>query len=268
MTRQDDGQNQSIVMTIRLLEELAAASRPQGVTELAKALGEQKARVHRHLATLKAAGVVAQEQVGDRYRLGWKILQLGMSAAEDLELQVLAKRHLIGLRDAVGETVMLAIPANGDALVIDCEPSRAQVTTIVRKGVLFVANTSSLGRTMLAFAAEEVQEAILARAMTRYTDHSIAEPGVLRRRLAQIRERFFDVAVNENIYGVSALAAPVFDQRNAIVGAIGLVGSPFVIKAPPSTELLEPLQDAAQSLSEDMNSTAWGTWRARRKRRI
>lgn len=263
----DDGQIQSVVMTIRLLEELATSPRPLGVTELAKALGEQKARVHRHLATLRAAGAVMQEHAGDRYRLGWKLLQLGMAAADTLEVQILARRHLGRLRDELNQTVMLAIPARGDALVVDCEPSNSQVTTVVKKGVVFIANTSSLGRTMLAFAGDEVQSFIFERALTRYTEFSITQPAALRRRLAQIRERFYDVAVNENIYGVSAISAPVFDQNNAIAAAIGLVGSPFVIKSTPDPEIVDRLQAAAQALSADMQSTAWDEWRARRKTR-
>lgn len=250
-------------MTIRLLEELAATARPLGVTELAKALGEQKARVHRHLSTLKATGAVMQEQAGERYRLGWKILQLGMAAADTLEVQLLAKRHLLKLRDDVNQTVMLAVPAKGDALVVDCEPSHSQVTTVVKRGVVFRANTSSLGRTMLAFASDGVQRFVFERPMTRSTEYSIVDPEALRKRLAQIRDRFFDVAVNENIYGVSAISAPVFDQSNLVVAAVGLVGSPFVITSRPDPELVERLQAAARGLSADMQSTAWDQWRSK-----
>lgn len=263
----DDGNIQSVSMTIRLLEELAASPRPLGVTELAKALGEQKARVHRHLSTLRATGAVMQENAGDRYRLGWKVLQLGIAAANTVEVQVFARRHLGKLRDELDQTVILGIPARGDALVVDCEPSNAQVTTVVKKGVVFIANTSSLGRTMLAFASEDVQAFVLARPMTQYTEFSIVRPTALRRKLAQIRERFFDVAVNENIYGVAAISAPVFDQNNAIVAAIGVVGSPFVIRSHPDPVIVERLQTAAEALSADLQSSAWQQWRAQRATR-
>ena len=75
------GANQSVSVSVSILEAMASAGAPLGVTELAKRLNESKGRTHRHLSTLRALGLVAQDEVSERYFLGWKVFRLGMAAA-------------------------------------------------------------------------------------------------------------------------------------------------------------------------------------------
>src|SRR5690606_16947563 len=91
--------NQSVAMSVRILDELAAFGQPIGVSELARRLNESKGRVHRHLATMRALGLVSQEAVTERYGLGWKIFQLGSAANESFGIRRIAEEHLVRLRD-------------------------------------------------------------------------------------------------------------------------------------------------------------------------
>ena len=43
----------SVAMVAQLLDELAAAPAPMGVSEIARALNQSKARIHRNLVSLK-----------------------------------------------------------------------------------------------------------------------------------------------------------------------------------------------------------------------
>src|SRR5699024_2901851 len=64
---------QSVVMTGQILEALAAAGAPMRLTALANYLGEPKARMHRHLSTLRHLGFVEQDPQTECYRLGLKL---------------------------------------------------------------------------------------------------------------------------------------------------------------------------------------------------
>ena len=59
---------QSDVVAVRVLDALAQSGQPMGVTEIGRTMGESKARVHRHLATLRKLGLVYQEAGSERYR--------------------------------------------------------------------------------------------------------------------------------------------------------------------------------------------------------
>ena len=77
----------SVAMVVRIIEGLAASETSVGVTELARALNESKARIHRNLASLRHFGIVEQDASNDRYRLGWRLYQLGQRAGAFLDLR-------------------------------------------------------------------------------------------------------------------------------------------------------------------------------------
>lgn len=254
--------NQSITAAARVLGELAAARQPLGVTELARRLGESKARVFRHLATLRQVGFVKQESDGDRYQLGWNLYRMGIAAAEQYGLEPVAQRHMALLRDGTQETTAMAVPAGGDALVMGSVASERQVAIAIKLGVVIAANYSALGRVLLAFAEPAVQQQVLARKMVARTAQSITEPARLRERLARIRERWWEVAINENNFGIATLAAPVFDAQDRPCAAVAIVGSSLRIAEPPQEQLLAQVQGCAESISAELGSQAWARWRA------
>src|SRR5262245_20073759 len=84
----------SVAVVAQILDELAAAQQPLGVTQLARQLQHSKARMHRYLASLRRAGLVEQDAASERYRLGWKLFQLGEAAGQQFDLRRLAEGHL------------------------------------------------------------------------------------------------------------------------------------------------------------------------------
>jgi IclR family KDG regulon transcriptional repressor len=255
------GSNQSVTMSARILGELAASPRPLGVSEIARRLGESKARVFRHLATMKQCGLVSQEHAGDAYQLGWNIYRLGVAAANQFGLTRVAQRHMTKLRDITQETTALAIPASGDALVVGSVQSERQVAVSIKNGVVIPANSSALGRVILAFSNEETQQSILSRPLQSFGEQSIVEPAKLLSRLAFIRENYYEIAINENGFGIATMAAPVFDADNKLAAAVALVGSPFNITSTPDKALLTALYECAAAISVELDSTAWTDWR-------
>src|SRR5262244_597095 len=78
---------QSLQTTFRILDELANAQGPVGVSELARTLGELKPRVYRHLSTLKGLGAVFQDAKSGGYSLGSRLFSLGEAALEQFDLR-------------------------------------------------------------------------------------------------------------------------------------------------------------------------------------
>ena len=249
--------NQSVTMSARILGELANSPQALGVTELARRLDESKARIFRHLATMKQVGFVSQEQAGDEYRLGWNIYRLGIAAAEQFSLTRVAQRHMTALRDQTQETAALAIPASGDALVMASVQSQRQISLSVKDGVVIGANSSALGRVLLAFAPPAQQKRVLTRPLKAFSPYSIVEPAQLQARLDFVQANWWEIAVNENAYGISTLAAPVFDERNSILAAVAVVMPSMAGSQAPDPALVRAVQDCAAAISADFNATAW-----------
>jgi len=69
--------NETVGLSLRLLERLASLREPIGVSELAREFASSKATVYRHLQTLMLHGFVRQEAATMRYAAGIKLLILG-----------------------------------------------------------------------------------------------------------------------------------------------------------------------------------------------
>src|SRR6478672_4669322 len=92
---QGSGLIQSVIMTTQIIEALAAAGQPMRLTALAHHLGEPKARMYRHLSTLKHLGYVDQDAQTECYKLGLKLAHMGQAAMEQFDLRRLAEPYMM-----------------------------------------------------------------------------------------------------------------------------------------------------------------------------
>lgn len=248
---------QSVVITGQIIEALAAAGQPMRLTALASQLGEPKAKMHRHLSTLKHLGFVDQDAKTETYRLGLKLVYIGQSAIDQFDLRRLAEPYMSRLRDLTRQTIVLSTPANGDAIINAVVESLNLVTISVRLGYRLPAHASAQGRLNLAFAPAAVQQRILARKLQAFTPRTLVDPAMMRERLAQIRRELFDVSMDETLLGISAVAAPILNFDNELVGAIAIVGTTQDVHEPVDPEQLKLLRACTKAISLRLNSTAY-----------
>ncbi|PWS35001.1 IclR family transcriptional regulator [Falsiroseomonas bella] len=247
----------SVLMAVRVLEAMALAGRAQGVSDLARNLGEPKGRVHRHLVTLRKAGLVAQDATSDRYHLTWRLFQIGQAAGEQFDLRRVAEPAMHRLRDAAGQSVLLAVPTGGEPLVVHALEAPNKVSITVQPGNRPPLHCSAQGRVMLAFAPPELQDRALAARLEAPTPASMTDPAALRARLAAVRERLWETAPSETLLGINVLAAPIFAAGEVLAGSIGLVGSVQFVRDPPDAAMLAALQAAAGEISERLGSARY-----------
>ena len=248
---------QSVVITGQIIEALAAAGQPMRLTALANQLGEPKAKMHRHLSTLKHLGFVDQDAKTETYRLGLKLVYIGQSAIDQFDLRRLAEPYMSRLRDVTRQTVVLSTPATGDAIINAVVESPNLVTISVRLGYRLPAHASAQGRLNLAFAPPAMQQRILARKLQAFTPRTMVDPAKLRERLTQIRQQLFDVSMDETLLGISAVAAPILNFDNELVGAIAIVGTTQDVHEPVDPEQLKLLRACTKAISLRLNSTAY-----------
>jgi IclR family transcriptional regulator, KDG regulon repressor len=248
---------QSVVMAAEVIEALAAAGQPMRLTALANQLGETKAKMHRHLSTLRHLGFVDQDSQTECYGLGPKLVHLGQAAADQFDLRRLAEPYMIRLRDLTRQTVVLSVPASGDAIVSAVVDSPNLVTISVRLGYRLPAHASAQGRVTLAFAPPATQQRVLARKLQSFTQRTIVDPAALRERITRIRGELYEVAMDEVMLGISTVAAPILNFDNELVGAIAIVGTTQYVHEPPEPEQLKLLRACAKALSLKLNSTAF-----------
>src|SRR5713101_8991730 len=94
--------NETVDLSLRLLERLATLREPIGVSELAREFASSKATVYRHLQTLMLHGFVRQEATTMRYAAGIKLFILGERLRERFDVLPVARSEMVRLRDDKG----------------------------------------------------------------------------------------------------------------------------------------------------------------------
>ncbi len=247
----------SVMLTFRVLFELAKSIEAVGVSELARRLGEGRAAVHKHLITLRGLGVVMQGGKSDRYRLGWKLVELGQAAEAQSSIVGLADASMRRLRDASQLTAFLEQASGAGMVVSHAVPSESGIAVTIRKGLQAPTHGSAGGRVMLAFSPKAVQDEALSGELPSMSERMLTNPKEIRQRLARIHEQMFDSTAGESPYGIHSLAAPVLDEQGNFVASVGVLGTGVQIKSPPSADQVRLVQLCAASISRAMGSDAY-----------
>lgn len=249
----------SIAVAFKLLDTMVRAGEPMRITEIARQLDESKAKVHRHLSTLRALGVVEQEKTSEKYRLGWKLFQLGQAAFEQFDLKTIAEPHMARLRDLTSQSAVLAVPSGGEAMVIASLDNTSDTSLRISAvpGATPPTTASAQGRIILAYASKDHREKLLSGPLKAYNNKSMVNIEKIRDRLELIKTRLYETAIEEVMLGFSTVAAPIFDADNKLIGTVGIIGSVQYIADPPNPQQIAHVQSCAATISSVFNSTAY-----------
>src|ERR1044071_8367306 len=144
---------QSVDRAVTVLEILAREGEA-GVTEIAVELGVHKSTAFRLVAALENRGLVAQHMDRGKYRLGVGILRLAGATTARLDLVQESRPICERLAREAGETINIAVLADGFALYLDqvAGPSALQTRNWV--GQRLDLHATSNGNVLLAHTAD------------------------------------------------------------------------------------------------------------------
>jgi IclR family pca regulon transcriptional regulator len=198
-----------------------------GVSELSREVGLSRSTAHRYIATLANLGYLDQDPVTRKYRLGPRVLDLGFSAINSMDLREVAAPHLQALSDETGHTVNMAVLDGADIVYIErCRTSQRGQRDIdlnLHVGSRLPAYCTSMGKVLLAGLPADEQRDVLER-----VDFDQRGPNTLTEReellLELLRVARAGLAVNneELAYGLRSIAAPVRSGTGDVVAAINL----------------------------------------------
>ncbi len=221
---------QSIEVGAALLRALADADGPQSLGVLARAAGMSSAKAHRYLVSYVQAGLVVQGERSGAYDVGPLAVRVGLAALARFDVLRVAGERLAELRDAVEQTVSLAVWTDAGPTVARIELSRHPVTLAVRIGTTFPILTTATGRIFLAYAFDRIPPALLAdelAAMRRvHVPGAPADDAEIEELRDEVRARGLASVDQSFIVGVDAMAGPLFHQDGRLAAAVTVIGRP------------------------------------------
>jgi IclR family acetate operon transcriptional repressor len=213
----------SVVRSLRILEAVAQ-HQPVTVGELARLFDLPKSTVQRSLVTLNEEGWLRPTN-GDitRWEIGARVLAVRPAALQGSSLYAAAREPMSRLRDAINETVHLAVPDGLRCMVlidrVDCDQA---VRTFHEIGSISPLHATATGRAVLAHLAPEQVEEVIAAGLESYSDTTITAPERLRVDLEQTREQGFALNTDQFRLDVCAVAAAILDHKGHPIAAVAI----------------------------------------------
>lgn len=220
-----------------------------GVSEIAQATGLHKATAHRLLMTMLNRGFLERSADGERFRLGLRLMEMGLSALRGLDVRQAAYPYMQQLVDRFGETCTLSVFDRGQMLYIEVVYGEHSLTIAARVGRHLPAHCTASGKVLLAFLPPEITESILCGPLAVYTEKTIASPDLLRQELKLVRARGYAVTDEEFESGIRAISAPIRDLDGKVIAALGLPFPASRFNAERVPEIAQALMDAANAVS-------------------
>jgi DNA-binding IclR family transcriptional regulator len=216
---------QVVDRVVDILETFPKSGPELGVSDVSRALGLKKATTHRLLASLLRRGIVAQDPITRRYRLGMKLWELGSLATTSVDWVDRIKPYLQQLTEAAGETTHLAILNDGQVLYVEKVESSRSLRMPSQVGRRLPVHCTGVGKALVAFLPPEVFAGIVARrGLPAFTAHTVTDPNAMEAELALVRARGFATDDEEIEEGLVCIAAPIRDHTSHVVAAISIAG--------------------------------------------
>lgn len=213
---------------IDIIDTLASAGGPIGVSEISRQLEIGKNNVFRILSALEEKGWVWQENDTKKYSLTGAMARVALKGLSQLDIQQVSLPYLHELQQATGETSALSSRIELERTFIHCIPSNHHVRHIVTVGERRQLWYGSGGKTILAFMTKEEIETVLEQfsnsGVSELASGQVVTVELLREELDQIKEQGYAVAAGERNLDVCGVSAPIFDHNQVVVGSISVSG--------------------------------------------
>ncbi|HEU4567217.1 MAG TPA: IclR family transcriptional regulator [Marmoricola sp.] len=218
------GQVPAATRTLKVLKFLATQPDPVPLERIARAVDLPRSTAYHLVNAMIEEGFVTHIAEERRYCLGVAAFEVGSGFSRQEPLQRLARRHLAGLVDRVGQSAHLAVPHGRDVLYVVEERAPGRPPLVTDVGVRLPAYLTASGRAILA-ALPPAQVRALYPDRSAFVERHGRGPtslSALRTVLAETRQRGHATEEGEVTPGMSSVGAAVLDHNAVPLAGIAV----------------------------------------------
>lgn len=255
MKNQNTSNNsRSIERGLLILGVLAQCGGEITLLELSNRVELNQSTVYRILSTFKKFNYVEQNKSNNKYRIGPAVLALSSGYLRSVNARDAVIQILTGLRDFCGETIHYAVRSGNELIYVEkiqgLHPIGLIATTMGERAPL---HCTAVGKSLLAWLPAKLKQQIVNNYdFVRKTPATIVSPEAFLQELEEVKKRGYALNREEAEEGVSAIAAPVFNQQG-VIGAISVTGpSSRIYEIISTLNLVDELKKASEKVSQLM----------------
>jgi IclR family transcriptional regulator, pca regulon regulatory protein len=238
----------------KLLTIICKSASPLSLSELAKESHLSISTIQRLSYTLLQMGLVDRDLQTKKFKIGPEMITLSFSVIDNLTLKKVAYPHMRKLSEEIDEVVALAVLSGTQVILVESIKTRQILNVNISGGVSIPFHATASGKAMLAFLPEAKVETILGQTdLDKFTDTTTTSLNAFKALLRKVKKRGFATAVDENILGLGAVAAPIRGNDGDVLAALTvLVPTARVTKEKLVGGYSQKVVQTAERISFDM----------------
>ncbi len=197
-------------------------SRELSLTEISRRTSLSKTTVFRLVRTLLHLGFIKQDPESERYYLAPRVLGLGYSVLEGMELRELAFPFLKELSRKCGETVNMAVLDGTELVYVERLKTRQIVNINLHIGSRLPLYNTSMGRALIAYKPEAWLRDYISKLPPEAAPYARRGGKKLREILRQARAKHYAVNNEDLARGLRSIATQIWNQKGEIVAAVNI----------------------------------------------
>jgi DNA-binding IclR family transcriptional regulator len=207
---------------VRILAVFGPDDRTLRMSDIAARAGLHLSTTSRLVAEMVDLGLLSRDP-DRRVRIGVRLWELAARASPTQSLRDAAMPFLEDLHAVVGHHVQLGVLDAGEVLFVERLSAPGAVINYTRIAGRLPLHASSSGLVLLAHAPRELQEAVLARPLRRYTAHTVTTADRLRATLADVRRTGHAWCPGHIHPDALGIAVPVTAPSREVVAAVAAI---------------------------------------------
>jgi|JFJP01.1.fsa_nt_gi DNA-binding IclR family transcriptional regulator len=238
---------------IQILECMAVNNKALTLHEIKMEVDVSPTSAYRILRTLVRLGYLMYNDTSKKYKLSRKMLSLGFQAIQEQGLLEVVLPGLRKIRDEVKETVCFGVMGEEKGIFIEQVPGTHHFCFVLTPGKLFELHCSAPGKALMAFMPESIRSTYLAKMKyERFNANSIQNEADYLKELENVRACGYALDMEEELYGVVCLGAPIFNYSNTPCGAIWFSGPKDRLPSKKLKEYAEVILSVTKSISFEL----------------
>jgi IclR family pca regulon transcriptional regulator len=208
---------------LNVLEAFSRDSPSLSLTEIAEATGLSKSTAFRFTHTLEELGFLNRDPETKQYRPGLKVLRLGFTALNSLEMGQIAQPYLKALSANCGWTTNMAVRDEVEIVYVARNKTQQILSVDLHLGSRLPVHCTSMGKAQLVdLTRRELRDLLGEGPYERRGPNTITSLDALVAELDQVRQEGYAIADEELAPGLRAVAAPVRGHAQQVVAAVSV----------------------------------------------
>jgi DNA-binding IclR family transcriptional regulator len=211
----------TIDRTGKVLNLFTAETPEWGVTEVATTLDLPTSTTFDIVASLAEIGLL-QQTSDDRYRLGWRVLEISRRLMTSTCFNAQTHNILAEVAKELGAVVTLGA-WDGQGVVCLANASANRTERVLADEVHISRHASALGKLLMAqLPWSKVQERIDRYGLPALTENSVSDIDILRAQLISARRHDIATEHGETIAGQSCIAVGISQRERHTIAALSI----------------------------------------------